>query len=66
MTKRTASLALALCLALAAAPTAFAAGPVDAQAAYNLAKAAASKWQPDAELFDFATLSTAPLDSEGR
>jgi hypothetical protein len=66
VTKRTASLALALCLVLAAAPTAFAAGPVDAQAAYNLAKAAASKWQPDAELFDFATLSTAPLDSEGR
>lgn len=66
MTKKLAPLALAVCLALAAAPRARAAGPVDAQTAYGLAKAAAAKWQPDAEMFDFGTLSTAPLDGEGR
>lgn len=66
MTKKTSTLALAVCLALAAAPAARAAGPVDARAAYGLAKAAAAKWQPDAEMFDFGTLSTAPLDGEGR
>jgi hypothetical protein len=66
VTKKTLSLALAVCLALAAAPAARAAGPVDAQTAYGLAKATAVKWQPDAELFDFGTLSTGPLDGEGR
>lgn len=66
MTKKPALLALAVCLSLAAAPSARAAGPVDAQTAYGLAKAAAAKWQPDAEMFDFGTLSTAPLDGEGR
>lgn len=58
--------AAVLALALLAAPAARAAGPVDAQTAYGLAKAAAAKWQADAELFDFGTLSTAPLDGEGR
>ena len=66
MTKKPALLALAVCLVLAAASAARAAGPVDAQTAYGLAKAAAAKWQPDAEMFDFGTLSTAPLDGEGR
>ena len=66
MTNRTASLALALSLALAAAPAAFAAGPVDAQAAYNLSKAAAAKWKPDAQLFSFQSSGLAPVDTEGR
>lgn len=68
MTKRHVRLAVAasLALALLAAPAVRAAGPVDAQAAYGLAKAAAAKWQGDAELFSFGTLSTAPLDGEGR
>lgn len=64
MTKKALVPALAVCLALAA--PAFAAGPVDAKTAYDLSKAAAVKWQPDAELFDFGTLSTDPLDANGR
>jgi hypothetical protein len=64
--KKSAVLAISVCLALAAARGARAAGPVDARTAYDLAKAAAVKWQPDAEMFDFGTLSTAPLDGEGR
>ncbi len=40
--------------------------PVDAKTAYDLAKAAAVKWQADAELFDFGNLSTGPVDAEGR
>ena len=42
------------------------AGPVDAKTAYELAKAAALKWQADAELFDLGNLSTGPVDAEGR
>jgi hypothetical protein len=66
VTKKALTLAFAVCLALAAAPAALAAGPVDARTAYDLAKAAAAAWQPDAEMFDFGTLSTAPLDADGR
>jgi hypothetical protein len=40
--------------------------PVDAKTAYDLAKAAASKWQSDAELFGFGNLVTGPVDTEGR
>lgn len=42
------------------------AGPVDGKTAYEKAKAAALKWKPDAELFDFGSMGTTPLDSEGR
>ncbi len=68
MTMRVSRFALAVCFALVllAAPPGAAAGPVDARTAHDLAKAAATKWQPDAELFDLSTLSTAPLDGEGR
>jgi len=68
VTKKIPTLALAVCLALAslAARPARAAGPVDAKTAYDLAKAAATKWQPDAELFDFQNTSLGPLDAEGR
>jgi hypothetical protein len=58
-----AALAFGFATALPAAP---AAGPVAGAAAYALVKGAAVKWQPDAEMFDFATMPTAPLDSEGR
>lgn len=40
--------------------------PVDAKTAWDLAKAAAAKWQPDAQLFGFSNLVTGPLDAEGR
>jgi hypothetical protein len=40
--------------------------PVDAKTAYGLAKAAAAKWQADAELFGFGNLVTGPVDTEGR
>lgn len=40
--------------------------PVDAKTAYDLAKAAAMKWQSDAEMFGFGNLSTGPVDAEGR
>ena len=43
-----------------------AAGPVSAKVAYDLSIALAAKWQADARLFDFSTLATAPVDSEGR
>lgn len=39
---------------------------VDAKTAYDKAKAAAVKWQADAELFGFGNLSTGPVDTEGR
>ena len=39
---------------------------VDAKTAYDKAKAAAVKWQADAELFGFGNLSTGPVDVEGR
>ena len=39
---------------------------VDAKTAYDTAKAAAVKWQADAELFGFGNLSTGPVDTEGR
>jgi hypothetical protein len=58
-------LVLALAMTLPAAPS-VAAGPVAGPAAYTLVKLAAAKWQPDAEMFDFATMPTAPLDAEGR
>lgn len=61
--------ALLLAVALPAAAQGKAApkaGPVDAKTAYELAKAAALKWQADAELFDFGNLSTGPVDAEGR
>jgi hypothetical protein len=51
---------------LVSAAKAMGAGPVNGQAALESARAAALKWQSDAELFDFGTLSTAPLDAEGR
>ncbi len=39
---------------------------VDAKTAYERAKAAAVKWQADAELFGFGNLVTGPVDTEGR
>lgn len=59
-------LSVALLVILVSAATASAAGPVTGKAALDAARAAALKWAPDAELFDFGTLSTAPLDAEGR
>lgn len=56
-------LATALPTAAQAAPKAV---PVDAKTAYELAKAAALKWQADAELFGFGNLVTGPVDAEGR
>lgn len=40
--------------------------PVDARTAYEKAKAAALKWQADAEMFDLGNLSNGPVDAEGR
>ena len=57
---------VALLVLLVSAPAARGAGPVTGQAALDSARAAAVKWAGDAELFDFGTLSTAPLDGEGR
>ena len=65
MTKKTVCLALAVCFVLAA-PAAHAAGPVDAQTALGLAKAAALKWKPDAQLWSFQSSGLAPVDAEGR
>ncbi|MFI5120491.1 MAG: hypothetical protein ACHQM4_08765 [Thermoanaerobaculia bacterium] len=64
MTKKAAALALAVCLA--AARASHAAGPVDAQTAYTTAKAAAAKWQPDAQLLELQSSGLASLDAEGR
>jgi hypothetical protein len=60
------SMSLGLIVLLVSASAATGAGPVAGQAAMDSARAAALKWAPDAELFDFGTLSTAPLDAEGR
>jgi hypothetical protein len=65
MKRNLASMSLVLVLLVSAA-TARAAGPVNGQTAMESARAAALKWKSDAELFDFGTLSTAPLDGEGR
>ncbi len=43
-----------------------AAGPVTSKVAYDLAFAAAKKWQADALLFDLSSLANAPVDTEGR
>lgn len=43
-----------------------AAGPVTSKVAYDLALAAAKKWQADALLFDLSSLANAPVDTEGR
>ncbi len=59
------SLFLALAAVVSAGP-ALSAGPVAGPVAYALVKAAAMRWQPDAEMFDFATMPSAPLDAEGR
>jgi hypothetical protein len=66
VTKSAVAPLLAVCLSLAAAPAARAAGPVDARTAYDLGKAAAAKWKPDAQLFAFQSSGLAPVDVEGR
>lgn len=58
-------LSLALAAVVSAGP-ALSAGPVAGPVAYALVKVAATRWQPDAEMFDFATMPSAPLDAEGR
>lgn len=62
-----AALLLAVALPAAAQPKgATKPAPVDAKTAWELAKAAAAKWQPDAEPFGFSNLVTGPLDAKGR
>jgi hypothetical protein len=62
-----AGILLALALPVAAQPKgAPKPVPVDVKTAYDLAKAAAAKWQPDAVLFGFSNLVTGPVDAEGR
>lgn len=66
MKKKAVTLALAVGLTFAASPAVRAAGPIDAKTAYDLGKAAAAKWKPDAQLFSFQSSGLAPVDAEGR